>query len=70
MRRVTLLRGLAVSGLVLIFTASVLYAAGSIMRDLFLYLLVAGTVLWFGGILIARRTGGRHATEIPNEHKN
>ncbi len=70
MNTVTILRSLAVSGLVMIFAVSVLYAAGNIGRDLFLYLLVAGTALWFAGILLARRTAGRSASEAPHEHQN
>ncbi|HDS06119.1 MAG TPA: hypothetical protein ENO05_00705 [Bacteroides sp.] len=70
MNKVNLLRGVAVAGLALIFAVSVLYAAGTVGRDLFLYLLVAGTALWFAGILLARRTGSRSSSEASHEHQN
>jgi Sec-independent protein secretion pathway component TatC len=62
---------LAISGLVLICTISILFAAGISSHDLFLQLLVAGTLLWFAGIIIARRTGrNRVSSEDPDEYDN
>lgn len=70
MKTVTILRTLAVSGLVLIFAVSVLYAAGTVGQDLLLSLLVGGTILWFAGILLARRTVSRASSETTHEQQN
>ena len=43
----------AVSGLILIMIITILYAAGAVLFKNFTMLLLAGTLIWFGGILMA-----------------
>lgn len=43
----------AVSGLILIMTITILYAAGAVLFKFYTMLVLAGTLLWFGGILFS-----------------
>ena len=43
----------AVSGLILIMVITILYAVGAVLFKNFTMLLLAGTLIWFGGILMA-----------------
>ena len=47
----------AISGLAFILIITILYASGSTQFDNYLNLLLAGTFLWFAGILLAKRVG-------------
>jgi hypothetical protein len=46
----------AVCGLILILTVSILYAAGAVGFRNFTILLLAGTLIWFAGILASSLT--------------
>jgi len=43
----------ATTGLVLILVTSLLYAAGRVEFNNYAFLLLAGTIVWFGGILLS-----------------
>ncbi len=43
----------AVSGLILIMTITILYAVGAVLFKFYTMLVLAGTLLWFGGILFS-----------------
>jgi predicted membrane channel-forming protein YqfA (hemolysin III family) len=46
---------IAIAGLALILLATICYAAGIRSYDTYLNLLLAGTVVWFAGIIAYRR---------------
>ena len=50
-----LFRAVAISGLVFILIITILYAIGITRFDNYLHLLLAGTFLWFAGIILAKR---------------
>lgn len=64
-----LLRLLAGGGLLLILTVSILFAAGIASKELFLYLLITGTGVWFIGIIISRRFGGKDHYQNQDENE-
>ena len=52
-----LFRIVAISGLAFILIITILYASGSAQFDNYLNLLLLGTLVWFAGILLAKRVG-------------
>jgi len=48
-------RLIAIAGLILIMVPAILFASGKVSFEGFTAVILAGTLVWFGGILLANR---------------